>query len=618
MKKIRIQELILENFKCHSRLRLAFSGDDARVYGDNGVGKTSIYDGITWLLFGRDSLGTGEKSLSLKPLDADGNVKDREAVTAVEAVLTVDGVPVRLRRTLRELWASRRGQRQRVYEGNISEYYVDGVACKKAAFQEKIGQIVSEEHFRMLTGVRYFAQELPWQRRREILFDISGGMTDQQILLRDVRFLPLAEAMGEQSPDGLRAKLCAEKRGLVGARSEIPARLSECRKALEELGAVDTAGEEAVLQELNARKDVLSAQLLGLSRSTALQEKRMKLQQAQLELRQLEKAGVQAPGEKLCREEARKQRLVQRKKELEEKLEQLEVQLQECRGAWAMAETRQVTVEQHCPVCGQPLPPEQVEKAKAAALREKARQVLTLREAVDAKQQALEEARAALKDNGQTLEETEERLCQLQMARSQSPDRRQMLRETVQRLQQEVLDMSRSTSQESDALRQQLRELNGRIREQMELCGKKSALEFTRQRMEALRRDGERADRELERVDEMLQLLEEFSHFKAGFLEEQANSLFRIARFRLFREQANGGIEERCDVVYDGVPYLGLNNGMRINVGIDIINTLSRAFGVQVPLFVDNAEGVTQLEAADTQVIRLIVSPGDQVLRVEK
>ncbi len=100
-------------------------------------------------------------------------------------------------------------------------------------------------------------------------------------------------------------------------------------------------------------------------------------------------------------------------------------------------------------------------------------------------------------------------------------------------------------------------------------------------------------------------------------MEDGINSHFRIARFRLFREQANGGIEDRCDVVYDGVPYLGLNNGMKINVGIDIINALSRHYGVTVPLFVDNAEGVTQLETCDAQVIRLVVSETDKKLRCE-
>lgn len=104
---------------------------------------------------------------------------------------------------------------------------------------------------------------------------------------------------------------------------------------------------------------------------------------------------------------------------------------------------------------------------------------------------------------------------------------------------------------------------------------------------------------------------------KTRFVEDGINGLFRTAKFRLFREQANGGTEERCDVVYDGVPYMGLNSGAKINVGIDIINTLSRHYGVAVPLFVDNAESVTHLENAATQVVRLVVSESDKELRCE-
>ena len=135
--------------------------------------------------------------------------------------------------------------------------------------------------------------------------------------------------------------------------------------------------------------------------------------------------------------------------------------------------------------------------------------------------------------------------------------------------------------------------------------------------MEQIRKDAAEAAASLESLEKMLYLLDEYTRFKTGFVEGSVNSLFRIARFRLYREQANGGTEDRCDVVYDGVPYLGLNNGAKINVGIDIINALSRHYGVTVPLFVDNAESVTRLEESSAQVIRLVVSESDKELRVE-
>ena len=68
--------------------------------------------------------------------------------------------------------------------------------------------------------------------------------------------------------------------------------------------------------------------------------------------------------------------------------------------------------------------------------------------------------------------------------------------------------------------------------------------------------------------------------------------------------------------MYDGIPFQGLNNGMKVNVGIDIINALSRHYGVRVPLFIDNAESVTKLEVCQAQVIRLVVSENDKELRI--
>ena len=147
---------------------------------------------------------------------------------------------------------------------------------------------------------------------------------------------------------------------------------------------------------------------------------------------------------------------------------------------------------------------------------------------------------------------------------------------------------------------------------------KKAALEYAAKRMDELREQAAVASDELNKLDGILFLCEEFTRYKVKFIEESINRRFSMVRFRLFREQINGGLEDCCDVTVDGVPFgEGLNTGARFNAGIDIINTLSRHYGAQVPLFVDNAESVTPLAQADTQVIRLVVSENDKELRCE-
>ena len=59
-----------------------------------------------------------------------------------------------------------------------------------------------------------------------------------------------------------------------------------------------------------------------------------------------------------------------------------------------------------------------------------------------------------------------------------------------------------------------------------------------------------------------------------------------------------------------------MNSSAKINVGMDIIRTLSDWYGASVPVFIDNAESVTQLEDMACQTIRLTVSESDEKVRV--
>ena len=164
------------------------------------------------------------------------------------------------------------------------------------------------------------------------------------------------------------------------------------------------------------------------------------------------------------------------------------------------------------------------------------------------------------------------------------------------------------------SIKSSIQDLERKIRTLNEQLAKGGMVPDLESRIADLRKQASNAAERLEEIDRQLWLMEEFVRYKASFLEGSVNGLFRLARFR---QQANGGLEERCDVTYGGVPYASINSSAQINVGIDIINTMSRAHGVSVPLFVDNAESVTRLEDMDAQVIRLVVSESDKELRCE-
>ena len=641
MTEIKIKRLVLENFKCHKSLKLDFEGGNASIYGDNASGKTSTYDALTWLLFGKDSQGNGEKNIEIKPLDANGEVKDHDALTAVEAVLDVNGEAVTLRRTYKEVWTTKRGSSQATYDGNTSEYYADGVPCKRNAFQDKVNELVDEDTFRMLTSVSHFANSISWQERRAVLFKVAGVMDDAQILATNEAFAPLVESMGRLGIEDYKKKLLAEKRKFVGAKTEIPARISECQKTIEDIEGLDFAGAKAEVEALTAAKEEISAQVVAIDHTSEADKKALEIREAQLELSTLEAENKayrdqQAVGsvnvhDLNIRLTSLQTQLTIKKRSFEVEsayITQLDSDITASRNEWISVD-RSTFNGGSCPTCGQELPQNQLQAAKDQFETDKQIRLSKILDAANASKQAkamAEDRFAKAQEEVMQIEaemaSLREQIATAEAAKVEPKDmdgfaeRRKAITVRIDKLNEDLLEVMKACNEVKGRLRQQLAEISAKISEHMAIISKESLLDYSKQRVAELREDAKNAAECLEAIEKMLYLMDEYSRYKTRFVEDSINGLFRIARFRLFREQANGGIEDRCDVVYDGIPYISVNNGMKINLGIDIINMLSTAYGVRVPLFVDNAESVTNLEKCGSQIIRLVVSENDKELRV--
>ena len=641
MTEIKIKRLSLENFKCHRNLTLTFNGGNASIYGDNASGKTSIYDALTWLLFGKDSAGNGEKNIEIKPLDANGEVKDHDALTSVEAVLDVNGEELTLRRTYKEVWTTKRGSSTATFDGNTSEYYVDGVPCKKNAFQDKVNELVSEDMFRMLTSVSHFANGISWQDRRAVLFQVAGVMDDNQILATSAQFAPLVESMGKLSVEDYKKKLLSEKRKFVGAKTEIPARISECQKTIEDIQGLDFSGAKAALEDLNTKKESLDAQILAIEHDSAADAKRLEIREAQLEMTALynenkeyrarQSSGAMDVNQMRCELSNLNTRLGRMEGNMAADYEYItacEKRIEVSRAKW-MSVNGEVFTGGTCMSCGQALPADKLQKAKDAFEAGKQKQLRQIEESANSYKEAKTQAEDRLhklQEEGRqvraTIEELEQQIAAASANAIEPQDMEHYaenahsLNAKIQKLNGELADMVMNSNAAVQKLRGEKAEINDLIAAQQAIISKESLLDYSKQRVDQLREDARNAAECLEAIEKMLYLMEEYSRYKTRFVEDSINGLFRIARFRLFREQANGGVEDRCDVVHEGVPYISVNNGMKINLGIDIINTLSTAYGVKVPLFVDNAESVTQLEHCGSQIIRLVVSEYDKELRV--
>jgi hypothetical protein len=145
-----------------------------------------------------------------------------------------------------------------------------------------------------------------------------------------------------------------------------------------------------------------------------------------------------------------------------------------------------------------------------------------------------------------------------------------------------------------------------------------------RERIAELKKREEQLGAEYIDQERQLYLCELFVKTKVAMLDERINGKFKTVRFRLFQEQINGGLKECCDALVptkEGnlVTWNGAANyAAKVNAGLEIIMTLAEHWSIELPVWFDGAESVTQLLDVPQQIITLAVREGETKLKLEK
>lgn len=633
MNTIILKSLDLDYFKGIRSLHIDFEAGMTSIYGDNATGKTTVYDALTWLLFGKDSSGSAK--FSIKPTGIPG------VTPTVTAILEINGEPMKLRKTLREKWSKPRGCAVAQYDGDTTEYTIDDVPRKEGEYKRMIAAIIDEGVFKLLTNVHAFARDLPWKERRKQLAEVCGLPDDREIM--SGQFDELAGLVGRRSVDEYKAVLMAERKGANKTLDSLPIRIDECERRARELDVLDYDKAQVDKANLELQKGAVLADLSRLDGGTLLTaaEADVKHYEAELKALDVENAAHRASQNVPVQDE---RPAIQRKlgelswtfnnlnkmmDDCEENVLKAEEQLEKYRAVWRSIQAETFTGDV-CPTCGQKLPAIEAAQAKAKFEQDKAgREARLVKDSDLVKQnQAAQKAQhAELKEKAaQVRDEYEQIKAQLDAyippeapAIEDLPgyaERRAKVVQYIEEAREKIGRIQSDQQAERDRLNSQLSQLNMELTRVSQVLAAKAQLDETRARVDELKAEQRTQAAALEEIDRKLAMCEDFTRYRCQFITDSVNSRFKLARFRLFTQQVNGGVADCCDVMVDGVPYADLNNAMQINVGLDIIETLSQHYGLRVPLVVDNAESVTRLQEIDTQVIRLVVSEQDKELRI--
>lgn len=642
---MKLTKLELLNFKGLKAFTINFNGD-VIIRGDNATGKTTVFDSVCWLLFGKDSLDRAD--FEIKTLDRGEPV--HKVNHEVTGTFTLDeGGTVELKRVYREKYSSPRGG-EVTMTGHTTDYFVDGVPKKEKEYKEIVNSLVDENIFKLITNPLYFNETYSWQNRRKLLLEMCGDISDKDVIAEYSELKALTDILSGHSVDDHRKVVAAKKTAINKELDMIPVRIDE---ALRGKPTIDTP-RDVLIQEISLATttlETLEADKALLVNGHAVVDTRAELRDVQRRLMARESELQMEYKKQSALKSNEYDMVVSELNNLSSKVESTkhrldtsnrDIQRIESVIDELMHQRQQVNedafvmdIDDACPTCGQKLPAEQIkaarEKAETKFNLRKSKQLEELNQSIELKQQDIENIKK--RDAGLEPVETLEALIKAKELVKQT------ITDEIGQLTAPVLDddsIYADLKAEEFMLQMKLDESNTDHSEEIADIDKRIAttkehrfnLETELNKYEEAKRidtrvaelESQQAElaAEKSKLDEASYLMDEFVKAKVNMLEDVINSRFKLARFKMFNVLVNGNIEECCETTYKGVPYRSMNNAARINVGLDIINALTSYFKVNAPVFIDNAEAVTEFVPVNSQTIKLIVDESEPQLVVKE
>lgn len=654
---MKILNLTLRNFKGTRDFELNTQGSNVNVFGDNAAGKTTLFDAFTWLLFGKDSLNRSD--FEIKTLGPDGE-PEHGLEHSVEAALELDdGSQLILKKVFREKWIKKRGSATAEFTGHTTDHFIDGVPIKKSEYEAKIAEIADEKIFRLLTDPRYFNEALHWTDRRKLLLEVCGDVSDEEVISSQKALNALKDILGNRTIEQQRKIIQARLTEINKELQKIPVRIDEVKLGLPNVDDITNPDElpndiAKLREKLRQKQEELAQARAGGS----VAEKTKQLREIEGQMLEIKNQYRKAMDEKVSdkRQELQKIQVAiyRLKSEIESKERSIQIHESEIKSLskgmeryrnWWHAENSKVFEQEQstflsldtCPTCGQPLPKEQLLAAREKALEQFNKAKAEKLEAISAEGKQLAARKSSLEDEIKVSRETADKMTvELQEIEKQeailkaeieaimqgeqhveSMPEYVRLQKQHEELQEQIRQAQADVSTTVAAIQKEADEISGAIQALEQAKARFEARESGLKRIEELKTEERSLAAEYEELERQIYLTEEFIRAKVRLLEDKINSKFKMARFKLFDVQVNGALAECCETTFNGVPYSNLNNGARLNIGLDIINTLADHYGFAPVVFIDNAESVTDILPTKGQQIRLIVSAADKKLRVE-
>lgn len=649
---MKLLSLVLENFQGIKNFTLAIDGKNASVYGDNGTGKTTLANANSWLLF--DKPYTGAKNFTPKTKGPDGEDLHNLNHSAEGTYQLEDGSILNLKKIYKEVWTKTRGSNELSFSSHTIDYFIDGVPVQAKQYQDRIDMICKPEQAKMLTMPDYFSEQIHWQDRRNILLEICGDVSDDDVINSVKELQALREYL--KKPGLANTFYTVEEYGKIASAKKaeinlelqtIPARIDEAKKAIPETSGT-AEGLNSQILELQEKKKLLEMQMTGIGTSAELNALNEELSQAKAALAEANNLYVQNWTSSMSGKNAEIAKLREElsalnseiftiKSSIQTKsndLEKMEAMRLKNVSEYTELQAKKWESSEKCYACGQALPESEVLVAKEKFNQTKSERLSAI--TADCENTCSKVLIAALKSEiekaGNELGLQIEKKVSIEklvediqnsigiMPAFDNTSEHAELSAKIKLIESKIVLVGTDTNEAKSEIQGKINEFQRDIENLHKLKLNIQISEGQLKRISELEAQEKELASAYEDIQKGVFLCETFIRAKVSLLTNRINDKFENVRFRLFKLQVNGGVSEDCEVLVPTpaglVPYSTANNAARINAGLELIETLGKHWNVSMPVMVDNAEAVTHLRSMQTQLIQLVVSEPDKTLRV--
>lgn len=646
MREIKLKSLILVNFKGVRNLEVVFTDQRNIISGDNGTGKTTIFDAFTWLLFGKDSTGRSDSNFNIKTIDPLTKKPILHLEHSVTGVISVDGKEMKLQRNYVEKWVKPRGTTEETLKNHETEFYLNDVKlATKKEYESEVAAILTEDIFRMITNPFYFIS-LKVDAQKELLFDMAGGISDDEVAAIKPEYIELLAQLSGRSLSQFSKEVAAKKKACNDVLAVIPSQIDTARRLMPE--SEDWEALEIELQKKKQRLTEIDNQITDKSKineqenqrkleiQRTIGDKRMSLVNRQNEIRASAGAERNEVMMKLKdleynhKSETRDLELNRSSlSNCESEIQRIEDTLSVLRNEYRKINAETIQYPEGafvCPTCKRQLEVDDIEakqnellanfnQNKAKRLKENKDKGFSLVELKKKKEAERDSIISKIKESEDRIVLIEREIEVQKANMPEVPDVDAMIKNdpTCISLNNEIADLNNQLNIESkpvdvSELRFAKSSLDDNIQELYKRLAKRDQIERAKKEIEELeekRIQNNQAKADLEKWEFTVM---SFQKDKDAKLIEKINSMFEVVSFSFVTEQLNGGEKLTCVCTVNGTPYPDVNTAGKVNAGLDIINAICKYKGVSAPIFIDNSESVNKIIPTISQVINLVVS----------